>query len=450
MSGAVENHTIYQIPHDQRHGRIRDLFAVWFSTNLTLLTVVTGALGTGLFGLSFLLSVIAIVLGNVVGAVVMALHAAQGPMLGVPQMVQSRGQFGTFGAMPIICLVVLMYIGFVASNFVVGGDALHAALPAMGRTGAIGLIVLLTLVPCCMGYRTIHALSRLISWVAGGVIVYCLWLGYRAFPPGTMADTHGTPAGFCSMFTAAALWQIAYAPYVSDSSRYLPANAAGSHAAFLTTYIGTVTGTVLPMILGSMIALQTSAASVATVLAHLAGAWATPVLVVLTLSIALGNAISLYGGALSAMTVVQTFVPDWRAALRDRMLATLLLVGVALVMALGMAGSFMQSYAAFLDLLMAVMVPWTAINLADYYLLRRGIYDVPSFFRRDGGVYGYCNIPALGAYAIGAAAELPFMHNGFHTGMFAHMLHGVDVSWIVGLVVTTMVYLLTARQRGQT
>ncbi|AZV39883.1 purine-cytosine permease family protein [Komagataeibacter xylinus] len=450
MSTAFETHTIHQIPPDQRHGRARDLFAVWFSTNLTLLTVVTGALGPGLFGLSFTWSAIAVILGNLAGAVFMALHAAQGPMLGVPQMVQSRGQFGFYGAVPIIGLVVLMYIGFVASNFVVGGEALHAALPMAGRRNAILIIAVLSLVPCCMGYHTIHAWSKVVSWVAGAVILYCLWLGYEAFPPGTLRDMHGSAAGFFSTFSTAALWQIAYAPYVSDSSRYLPADEAGRRTAFLTTYIGTVAGTALPMMLGCMIALHGPGVSVATTLAQLAGRQATPVMIVLSLSIALGNAMSLYGGALSAITVLQTFMPDWRAALRERLLVTCTLVAIALGMALGMADSFMKSYAAFLDLLMAIMVPWTAINLTDYYLLRRGRYDVASFFRRDGGAYGYCNIPALCAYGIGIAIEIPFMQNGFHTGSLARRLHGVDISWVVGLLVTAAFYIRATTTRRRT
>ncbi|MDT8871271.1 cytosine permease [Komagataeibacter rhaeticus] len=416
---------------------------------MTLLTVVTGTLGTDLFGLSLPLAMLAIVLGNLVGGVVMALHAAQGPMLGVPQMVQSRGQFGSFGAMPIICLVVLMYIGFVASNFVVGRGAVYR--PARHRTH-----------PCDPAHRAaqfralLHGLPYHPCVVQGGDVggrqrdpVLPVAGLHGASTGCTMVDMHGSVAGFCSTFTAAALWQIAYAPYVSDSSRYLPANESGSRAAFLTTYAGSVTGTVLPMILGGMIGLLAHGAPVATVMARLAGAWATPVLVVLSLSIALGNAMSLYGGALSAITVIQTFMPDWRAALRERTLVTLLLVGAALAMGLGMADSFLKSYAAFLDLLMAVMVPWTAINLADYYLLRRGRYDVPSFFRQDGGVYGYCNLPALWAYAIGVAVELPFMQNGFHSGFLARALHGVDISWAVGLPVTTWLYVRAAPHRNR-
>ena len=52
--------------------------------------VVTGALATTLFGLNFWVAVAGLVIGNVVGAVFMALHSAQGPQLGVPQMVQTR------------------------------------------------------------------------------------------------------------------------------------------------------------------------------------------------------------------------------------------------------------------------------------------------------------------------------------------------------------------------
>lgn len=41
----------------------------------------------------------------------MALHSAQGPRLGIPQMIQSRAQFGFCGAILPILLVILMYVG---------------------------------------------------------------------------------------------------------------------------------------------------------------------------------------------------------------------------------------------------------------------------------------------------------------------------------------------------
>jgi NCS1 family nucleobase:cation symporter-1 len=45
-------------------------------------------------GASLFWSVLAIVVGVLVGTLFMAFHSAQGPQLGLPQMIQSRRQFG--------------------------------------------------------------------------------------------------------------------------------------------------------------------------------------------------------------------------------------------------------------------------------------------------------------------------------------------------------------------
>mgnify|MGYP003362560618 CR=1 FL=1 len=445
MATTFETHTIYQIPEDQRYGRVSDLFSVWFSTNMTLLTVVTGALGPTVFGLSFGWSMLAAVAGNMVGAVFMALHAAQGPMLGVPQMVQSRGQFGSYGAVPIVLLVIVMYVGFAASNYVVGGQALVQALPGLNRTVGVLTIAGVSLVPCCMGYRAIHVISKIVSWLAGGVVLLCIGLGLWRFSGGMLMDMHGSVAGIFSAFSVSALWQVAYAPYVSDSSRYLPNSAVSVRNTFIATYAGTVLGTILPMMLGIVLACQWSDLTTVEALARLCGGGGGIVLVVLSLAITLGNAMGVYCGALSTITVVQTFRPDWHPAMISRVVVTLCLVGLALVMAFGMSDNFMKSYAAFLDILMAVIVPWTAINLTDYYLLRRGDYDVASFFRADGGCYGYFNMPAVLSYVVGVLVELPFLKNDLYTGFLLAFLHGVDISWLVSLIVTTVVYVVLYR-----
>jgi nucleobase:cation symporter-1, NCS1 family len=56
------------------------------------------------------------------------------------------------------------------------------------------------------------------------------------------------------------------------------------------------------------------------------------------------------------------------------------------------------------------------------------------------------------AYAAGFAAEIPFMvllnlvsFKSYYTGPFASDLNSVDISWIVGAVVTGVVYLLLTR-----
>src|SRR5690349_7893613 len=145
-SSRIEQHTIYQIPLDERHGKPHQLFTLWFGANLNVLTVVTGALGTTIFHQSFLSALLAILVGNLVGTIFMALHAAQGPRLGVPQMIQSRGQFGARGAAFVVILVAFMYVGYGGTAFVTGGQSLHFILPWLSQpaaiiaTGAISLI----------------------------------------------------------------------------------------------------------------------------------------------------------------------------------------------------------------------------------------------------------------------------------------------------------------------
>jgi hypothetical protein len=85
----MENHVIGFVPRSERHGHPRILFPMWFAINLAVITMVLGSIGV-FSGLNLAWSAVAIVLGNGVGAVFMALHSVQGPRIGTPQMIQSR------------------------------------------------------------------------------------------------------------------------------------------------------------------------------------------------------------------------------------------------------------------------------------------------------------------------------------------------------------------------
>src|ERR1700677_3533719 len=145
-AGRIEIATIQPIPLDRRHGTYRDLFTVWFGSNLMLLTIVTGGLEVTVFGLPFGWAGAGLATGNLVGAVFMALHAAQGPQLGVPQMVQTRGQFGSLGSLLVIGVVIVMYVGFLASNLVLGGEALATLTSGKSDVPGIALIGVLSVI----------------------------------------------------------------------------------------------------------------------------------------------------------------------------------------------------------------------------------------------------------------------------------------------------------------
>ena len=77
--------------------------------------------------------------------------------------------------------------------------------------------------------------------------------------------------------------------------------------------------------------------------------------------------------------------------------------------------------------------------------MRKGDYDVDSFFKRDGGIYGLFDWPALIAYIIGVLVQIPFMATTFYTGPVATALGGVDTAWIVGTIATLVIYLVLVR-----
>lgn len=448
---ALELSTIQPISAEERHGRPRDLFTIWFGCNLILLTVITGALAVTVFKLPFFSALAALVLGNLVGGVFMALHSAQGPQLGVPQMVQTRGQFGSFGSLLVVVLVVVMYLGFFASNLVLGGQSLHGRFPAVDTNVGILLVGFISLVAASVGYRLIHAYTRVMTYLSGAVLLLAfVWLVFgHGLPADFLQRNETSLAGFLGTLSVAALWQLAYAPYVSDYSRYLP-EATGSRSAFWSSYWGCCLGSLLPMLLGVMVALSIDGDDVVGGLIEATGGLSALLVAVLSIGIAATNAMNLYCGALSTITVGQTLVPSWSAGAGARILISLILFSGSLTLALLGQDDFLANYTNFILLLLYVLVPWSAINLVDYYLVAHGRYDLPSFFRRDGGLYGRCNWTAVNCYVLGIMVQIPFMSTALYTGPVARAMDGADISWIVGLGVISPVYYLACRLGGRT
>ena len=447
----VEKHTIYQIPLDQRHGRARHLFTLWFGANMNVLTVVTGALATTVFHQSFLSGVTAILIGNLVGTVFMALHAAQGPRLGVPQMVQSRGQFGAKGAAFVVALVIFMYAGYAATALVTGGQSLHAILPGIDERAGLLAIGLLSLGAAIYGHDLIHFCTRMMTYVSGSAVLLCyVWVIFiHPLPAAFLTQGSFSSVGFFSMVSMSALWQLAYAPYVSDYSRYLPPDS-GPRQAFWSCYWGTTLGAVLPMIFGALIGPAVVDSDVVAALSRLTGGASTAIVLLFAPGVAIAGAICFYGGSLAIITLAQTFFANWRPTARARTVITAGMFLTALLIGLEGASNFLTLYSQFNELLLYLLIPWTAVNLVDYYLVRFGNYDVPSFFAFDGGIYGKYNIPALVCYALGIVVQIPFIATDLYTGPIARAVGGVDLSWIVGLLFVSPVYYLAARDRPAT
>ncbi|WP_321945908.1 cytosine permease [Paraburkholderia sp. J10-1] len=441
----IEKHTIGYVPENERHGKVRDLFTLWFGGNIAPLPIVTGALGVQLYHLNLMWGIVAIIVGQALGGILMALHSAQGPQMGIPQMIQSRAQFGSRGALLVTVIAGIMYVGFFASNIVLAGKSLHGIqssipVPAGIVIGALGSGLI-----GIIGYRFIHVLNRIGTWVLGiGIAVGFGYIVTHVQSTDFLTRGGFNFAGWLATVSLSALWQIAFAPYVSDYSRYLPKNV-GVASTFWATYLGCVLGSTLAFVFGAVAVLAVPAgADTMDAVKASTGAIGPFMLVLFLLSVISHNALNLYGAVLSVITSLQTFAYRWIPTAKSRAVLSIIILTACCFAAVGASKDFVGHFVDLVLALLVVLVPWTAINLIDFYVIHKGDYDVQSIFRVDGGIYGRFNPQALIAYAVGILVQIPFMNTPMYVGSFSAHLDGADLSWLVGIIVTTPLYLWLA------
>lgn len=237
MSDVVEQYTIRPIPGSARHGSARDLLPFWFTVNASVYTI-----GLGVFAAEFRLglwpTIAAIVAGAAVGGAFMAAHSAQGPRLGVPQLVQSRAQFGFYGALlPNAAIWLLLLSTLVAADVTAGGTL--AGLWHISLAQGVMVVCFVAWLLAVFGYRILHNASRVIAVAAlimAGVLLARLAQRLGGTPAGPTAFGVST---WLSCFSIMVVAQVAWAPYVADYSRYLPSGTSAGRA-FWHTYLGSV------------------------------------------------------------------------------------------------------------------------------------------------------------------------------------------------------------------
>src|SRR6266481_5034509 len=159
----IETRSIDYVPLAERHGKVWHLWPVWFSGDAHLATLAVGVLGITLGG-NLLWSAVAVVAECLLGTFFMAFHSTQGPQLGLPQMIQSRPQFGRRGALLVWGLALVNYIGFNAFSQVLAGQTMQELariephLTLVVFTGA-------SLIIAVFGHDSIHAVQRPLSYL---------------------------------------------------------------------------------------------------------------------------------------------------------------------------------------------------------------------------------------------------------------------------------------------
>lgn len=436
-----EQQHILPIPENERTGTSKSVFAIWVGLNMMPLTVVTGAVATGAYSLPIGWSIAALLIGNVIGAFGSALHASQGPHLGIPQMLQARAQFGYLGGGLFALIAFVMFMGFFVGILIVAKDALLAVFPDVNGTVAILGFAAVGIVLCVFGFdllrKTMVYISIIIA-IAVTVSMVMLWMEPEVTSARNGAEF--TLEGFFAVLAIGVVWQLAYAPYVSDYTRYLP-KKTGPKTAFWSTYLGLVLSSVFVMTLGVLLGAANPDNPLAALKDYL-GPIGLVVLLIFAVTSALINGVELYSAVMNALTGIQSSFKNVIITSSTRVWTTVICGVAATLIALLGQGDFMTTFDSFLSVLLYVLIPWSAINLVDYFVVKKGHYAIGDLFDRTGGQYGRWNAVGLSSYAIGFIAQVPFMITPLFTGPMAEPLRNVDIAWLVGFVVTVVVYLV--------
>jgi purine-cytosine permease-like protein len=445
----IEKRSIDYVPLAERHGQVWHLWPVWFSGDAHLATLAVGVLGITLGG-NLLWTAVAVVLGCLLGTFFMAFHSTQGPQLGLPQMIQSRPQFGYTGALLVWGVALVAYIGYNAFNQVLAAQALHQLTPLIstGSASAMVLFALIALALAAIGYDKIHLAQRGFAYLMILILsVFSLGALLLVRFPAEQWNVAGFRTNpFLVQLFAAASYQLSWSIYVSDYSRYLPRDV-GVRESFWWTYLGAFVGGAWMMLVGTVAAAAAPRLDVAAAMEHAADLVLPGLGKALLLAALLGlitiSALNFYGASLTLLSVADTVKP--LVCTVGKRVASLLVAFLAsCAIAVSSSADFVNRFEDLLAVLLYLFTPWTAINLVDFYVVRKGHYSIREIFN-PAGMYGQWNWRGLTAYFVGFVVMIPFFSTGMYTGPVARALGGADIAMLIGLPVAAGVYLLTCR-----
>lgn len=444
-AGHIEARGIDVVPDSERHGRARELFAVWAAPNVSYLSLVVGG-ALVLMGLQLWQALAVIVVGNLF-SVLVGVIAVSGPASGTPSEVIMRAMFGVRGNRVNIAitgwLVCVCYLALNWAAAAVTGFTLFERFGIPMSTGLqIAIIVAIaaaTLAISVYGHATIVRLYLPLTLMLTAVFVvlaaYVFGHARWSYRPDT--PLHGTElwAVLAAGVALVASGPLSYSNS-ADFARYLPRDTRSVAVAFWTT-LGMFLPSVLFTTLGAVAATAVDMSEPQVGLEAVLPAWFIPVflLAVIVGTIA-NNAMTAYSSGL-ALQSMGVRLRRSRSVLLDGTL------GVALTLYALLVSNFLDTVANLLQFMVVIMGPLMAIYVWDI-VLRRNRYDGAQLsdetpagpFWYTGGV----NWAGVAALVAGFSVAVLSVSAPSYTGPIARLCGGVDLSLPAGMLVASAVY----------
>ena len=430
----MEKLGIEHVEDDNRHGRPLNAFTLWFGANLTIADFALGSLFF-VFGLPFSSIVVAVIVGNVLGGLLLGLMASMGPAFGYPQMMVSRAVMGRSGNVPFALANWVSSVGWFTVNIILGGFALQLAF-GLPFYVAAAIIVAVDVALATYGHDIIHTFEKVMSVALGLMFAGITILAYSKM--GANFSAYEATASFNLYFWALVLavvfsYLMSWSPYASDYSRYLPRTTSRWKLVALTTAGGAI-ASAWAEVAGFLVFVGASDShlTIISALAAVSGGYPALTLLAIVLGAVAADALNLYTNSLSALVLYK----------KAGRVQTVFLAGiVGFVLALAGSTNFERFYENFLLTLDYWITPWIGVMTGAFFVKKvaYGVEGAPAFLKTG-----------LGAYLVGLLVSAPFMNLSpyglRYVGPVASLIGGADVSFFVGAAAAFVGYALIARR----
>ena len=444
---STETHGMEPIPESSRYGSVSRVFTVWFTPNLVPAAFFIGTLVTADFlKLGFVTSLLAIVVGNLIGSYFVALLSTMGPKLGLAQMPAARLPFGKSIVLPGL-LNWLSTIGWDGINSVFGAIAITILIPALPFPGALLIIIAVQAVLGIVGYEAIHQFEKWMAIVLG-VMFVVLTISIVGQADTSLADGfEGADqiGAFVAYVAIVASFVLAWSLYASDYSRYLPPSA-DTRKVFWYTLGGMAIASAWLEILGLLVAGAASGGESSDTIYAVLGGSGNIVAALAMVAIAIGtiavNAMNDYTGSLS-LQAAGLRIPRVYSAIAVAVL------GFLFTLYLQYNGDFAGNFINFILFISYWITPFVGVVLADWWLRgrRADASSIVNFATLPSGSVG------LLALVAGFVVAIPFQNatlgynpplsdvlHGVFNFFTVSSLHGADLAYYVGGTAAFVIY----------
>ena len=385
----IEQHGVDAVPKSERTKSWWDLFVIQAGVNITLSSLLLGGLLVP--GLSWAQACWALVVGNILLGILLALMGYFGVDYGISTTVASRFALGhPHGSWIASIIILLSMVGWFAVTAELAGQATHDALQGTPGFSNIAVVIafigILNSLPPIFGFENIKWLSRL---AVPGLTGLCVWIlivivskyGYRNLihyaPTHTLSLTTGLDLVMggliVGVFTA------------SDISRYV--------VSAKDNWVGAMLGAFPPSLflglVGALSKLATGDWNAVSVVQRLG--LGAPALIVIIASSWTANNSNLYCSGLALANIFPKL---------SRWQSTALMGGLGTTLA---ALRVTRYFGSFLLVLSGLFSPLIGILLCDYFIVRRSRLNLLEAYRNHGSCFytGGVNVAAVVALVAG-------------------------------------------------